>query len=180
VIAATTKSIARGQVISISEYSWDQAETHYFQTIEHQKASLYVAAAKCGGILGNAEPEVLDHLSNYGFNLGIAIQLGKDLSHLSNPASLSTRLVKNQIFFPISYLMQKLDECGQSENLKKILSTETISEKNINEIVLYFKKFQVEEYTQSRLNFYIQQAESSLIPLSHLKTNSLTNLAQNL
>jgi len=177
IIAETTKSIAEGQVLSISEYSWSDAEEHYFQTIENQKVSLYTAAAKCGGILGNASSAEIDALSKYGFHLGMVIQLSKDLKHLSNSKILKARLIKNHTFFPLRHLMQKLEEKGLQKNLKEILSFEEISIQHAKEIFSYFEKFHVEEYTKSHLDYHLQQTEKSLSPLSHLNLNFLISLA---
>ncbi len=177
-IAIATQSIARGQVLSISPFAWDSATNHYLKVIQNRKASLFVAAADSGAILGKAGIDAQKVLREYSLNLGIGVQLKKDLADADNLQILKARLNKNHIFFPLCYLMEVMQQNGKATLLKQILDCKELSEDHVQQIQLYFEEYHVYEHTSFCIQSYLQQAESALIDLNHLDITPLLRLAQ--
>ena len=62
-------------------------EDEHFDIIRRKTAYLFSGSAQIGGMLGNATPEEVRALREYGFNLGIAFQLMDDLLDFTGDAA---------------------------------------------------------------------------------------------
>ena len=62
-------------------------EDEHFDIIRRKTAYLFSGSAQIGGMLGNATPEQVRALREYGFNLGIAFQLMDDLLDFTGDAA---------------------------------------------------------------------------------------------
>ncbi|MBF0277827.1 MAG: polyprenyl synthetase family protein [SAR324 cluster bacterium] len=178
IIAQATQSIARGQVLSISPFSWDSAESHALEVIQNKKASLYKAAAKSGAVLGGADPEVQQALSQYGLNLGVGIQLKKDLAIVNDPHLFLSSLKIGHTLFPLCRLMEEMQLQNQQDALKQILDRDEISEHDLQKISSFFKQYQIFDYTRFQVNQYLQKSREALVPLKEMDPSILHKLAQ--
>ncbi len=177
-IAIATQSIARGQVLSISPFSWNAATNHYFKTIENMKASLFIAAAETGAALGNANADEQKLFRQYGLNLGIGVQLQQDLEDADKLSVLRARLNSNRMFFPLCCLMEMMRQNGKEPLLKKILDHKEVSADHSEQIQSYFQEYRVYEYTSSSITSCWQQVELTLAELDHLGISPLRQLAK--
>ena len=76
--AAGTTGVIAGQVEDI-QFAGSPTRDIINYVFQHKTADLFRAAVRLGGITGGASDEALQHLSNYGNNLGIAFQIIDDL-----------------------------------------------------------------------------------------------------
>ncbi len=178
IIAETTQSIARGQVLSISPFSWDEAESHALEIIRHKKASLQMAAAKSGAVLGEAPPEIQEALSQYGLNLGIGVELKKEMACIQEPARLLSALNIGHTSFPLCHLMQQMQAQNQQTALQEILEQKDLSMDHVQEIQSYFDQYQTLDYTRSQIQYYLEQSQLALAPLADLNPILLRRLTQ--
>ena len=80
IMADTTNAIAEGEVLQLLNcHDPDTTEARYLQVVEAKTARLFEAAARIGGVLGEAAEEVEQGLAGYGRHLGIAYQLVDDV-----------------------------------------------------------------------------------------------------
>ena len=87
VLADATNTIAEGEVLQLMNcHDPDVAEERYLSVIRRKTAKLFEAAARLGGILGGAAPEVEQGLADYGAHVGTAFQLTDDVLDYSGAA----------------------------------------------------------------------------------------------
>jgi len=80
ILSDATNIIAEGEVMQLMNcHNADVAVDQYLQVIRYKTAKLFEAAARLGGILGGAAPEVEESLASYGLHLGTAFQLIDDV-----------------------------------------------------------------------------------------------------
>ena len=80
VLSDATNIIAEGEVLQLMNcHDADVDEERYMQVIHYKTAKLFEAAARLGGIIGEAEAGVEAALASYGMHLGTAFQLVDDV-----------------------------------------------------------------------------------------------------
>jgi octaprenyl-diphosphate synthase len=80
VLSDATNVIAEGEVMQLMNcHNADIEVDQYLQVIRYKTAKLFEAAARLGGILGEASAELEAGLANYGMHLGTAFQLVDDV-----------------------------------------------------------------------------------------------------
>ena len=80
VLSDATNIIAEGEVMQLMNcHNADIEVDQYLQVIRYKTAKLFEAAARLGGILGKAGPDVEEALASYGMHLGTAFQLIDDV-----------------------------------------------------------------------------------------------------
>ena len=79
ILADTTNTIAAGEVLQLMQLG-DAAldESGYLRVIGDKTACLFAAAARLGGILQQADENILQQLFDFGFALGQAFQITDD------------------------------------------------------------------------------------------------------
>jgi len=83
VFADATVALVEGETLQAAAAKNGQLDREtYTRIIAKKTASLFAAATKLGGMLGNGTKEQIDALEQYGFNLGLAFQIVDDILDL--------------------------------------------------------------------------------------------------
>lgn len=112
VLADATNIIAEGEVLQLMNcHNADIEIDQYLQVIRFKTAKLFEAAARLGGILGDATPEIEAGLASYGMHLGTAFQLIDDVLDYSGEEAetgkhLGDDLAEGKPTLPLIYAMQ--------------------------------------------------------------------------
>ncbi len=112
VLADATNVIAEGEVLQLMNcHNADIEIQQYLQVIRFKTAKLFEAAARLGGILGDATPETEAGLASYGMHLGTAFQLIDDVLDYSGEETdtgkhLGDDLAEGKPTLPLIYAMQ--------------------------------------------------------------------------
>jgi octaprenyl-diphosphate synthase len=106
------------------------AEDEHFDIIRRKTAYLFSGCAQIGGLLGDATPEQVRALREYGFNLGIAFQLMDDLLDFTGDAAALGKPVggdlrDGKLTLPVIHLMQHGDAAARA------LITSVVEERNV-------------------------------------------------
>lgn len=88
IIAQAVVKMCAAEVQEMMGEGAARTEAEYFQIIAGKTAALMAAAAKVGGVAGEGAPEQLSALENYGYDLGMAFQIGDDLLDLYGDSSV--------------------------------------------------------------------------------------------
>jgi octaprenyl-diphosphate synthase len=124
----------------------------YFKIINMKTASLFASACKAGAVEAEASGEILDILSAYGREIGLAYQLADDLVDLENGEIIDSVIIP---------LLTRLENKKFDSNSLKVKSIEKKLLKNSDKI----KELYLEE-----INRHIKRAEqlskSDVIPPS--------------
>lgn len=113
VMSDATNVIAEGEVMQlINVRDVEVDESRYLQVIRYKTAKLFEAAARLGGILGQADPEIEEGLASYGMHLGTAFQIIDDVLDYSGAEAetgkhLGDDLAEGKTTLPLIYAMQR-------------------------------------------------------------------------
>ncbi|MCL5264275.1 MAG: polyprenyl synthetase family protein [Chloroflexi bacterium] len=107
--------------------SLEQTRHEYYRKIESKTAALFVAAAESGAILSNAPEDVVQSLSKYGYNLGMAFQIMDDILDFTGDERKLGKPVGNDlrqgtVTLPAIYL---LESRPNDHALRTILQSDT-------------------------------------------------------
>jgi len=79
-LSRATRRICEGQYLDMSlQGNLESDESRYYEMIEKKTAALFEASATVGGIIGRGSPEQIEHLREYGRDVGLAFQLIDDV-----------------------------------------------------------------------------------------------------
>lgn len=79
-LAATIGELCKGQVSELQTlYDVNRTEEQYYPSIAGKTASLFAAATRIGGLVGNYERDVIDGLTEFGRYYGMAFQVIDDI-----------------------------------------------------------------------------------------------------
>ena len=105
-------------------------EDEHFDIIRRKTAYLFSGSAQIGGMLGDATPEQVRALRDYGFNLGVAFQLMDDLLDFTGDAAALGKPVggdlrEGKLTLPVIRLMQVGDSRARA------LVTDIVRERSV-------------------------------------------------
>lgn len=128
VMADTTNAIAEGEVLQLlNARDPDVDEARYFKVIELKTAVLFRAAAALGAIASGAGDRVVEALSTYGLELGMAYQLADDIIDFTGDPAESGKAVGNDLVegkptLPLIHAL-KHGEQATSEAIRKVIAS---------------------------------------------------------
>ena len=93
ILANASATIAEGEVLQLTAaHDLKTTEETYFKVIRGKTAALFAAACEVGGVIAEADEDVITALRTYGDTLGIAFQIVDDLLDYGG---VSSQLGKN-------------------------------------------------------------------------------------
>jgi len=93
-LASAALQMCEGEILEMKVEA-DDSEVpleKYLLIVSKKTASLFEAAAKIGAKLASADEKVVEALSKYGFNMGIAYQIQDDILDWSNGSKIARRV----------------------------------------------------------------------------------------
>ncbi len=82
-LAATIGQLCQGQILELQDaFNLERTEERYAASIEGKTASLFATACRIGGIVAGHDRDVIDALTTYGRNYGMAFQIVDDVLDL--------------------------------------------------------------------------------------------------
>ncbi|MBX5450556.1 polyprenyl synthetase family protein [Thermogemmatispora sp.] len=137
----TVATVCEGTIMEmLSARRLDLTIQGYYEKISHKTACLIAACCKGGAILSEASDEEIQHLHEYGMNLGIAFQIiddvldyTEDQTTIGKPAGNDLR--QGLVTLPLIYALQSQPHNGHHQQVQLLLSGEGGSEEQIREIV---------------------------------------------
>jgi octaprenyl-diphosphate synthase len=129
IIAETTQKMCLGEMLQLSRrHCVSMSEEEYKEIIHLKTASLFETAMRLGAIQNNCEPALIEALSRYGLNLGMAFQMIDDCLDVAGEEnevgkSLGTDVNRGKMTLPCLELLKRLPSSEQAE-LKRLLAFE--------------------------------------------------------
>jgi len=114
VMADVCRQLCRGELREVeARYRLDLTEEGYLDIIRDKTASLIGGCSHSGAYLGGCAPGMVEHLTGFGVNVGLAFQIIDDCLDLTGDArhlgkSGLADLDKGTLSLPIIYLTQRL------------------------------------------------------------------------
>ena len=170
IIADTTNKIAEGEVLQlIAKNNPEFSEVSYMQVIESKTAILFQAAAQCGALLGNVEPDIEAALTEFGVRIGTAFQLVDDVLDYAGDASdlgknIGDDLAEGKPTLPLIYTME--NGAGSEKDLiREALKNEQLSEQILQDVIEIVRNSGGLEYTKNQAKTHAQAAQKRLAGL---------------
>jgi octaprenyl-diphosphate synthase len=164
-IAEASRSMCEGELRQIeSRGNYALTEQEYVDIIAGKTAALTACCCRLGAYYADAEPAVVESLTRYGLNLGIAFQIADDLLDvLGDEAivgkSLGTDLLKQKSTLPLIRLLSRAEAADRSE----LIALLTGSENHHRDVLrAWCDRSDALEYTREKAVWYARRASKEL------------------
>jgi octaprenyl-diphosphate synthase len=167
VLTETTTRMAEGQVLElVHTHNWNITRDEYMEIIASKTAALISAACACGAILSGAEKQAVNHLAQFGFNMGIAFQLVDDLLDYTSSTEVFGKPVgkdlrEGRITLPLIYTLSHLQE-AEIERLENLFKNRKAREKDYEELFALVRENGVVDRIRSEAKGYVEKAAGLL------------------
>jgi len=162
-----TAKMSEGELVQLSKKgSINMTMDDYIKIIRGKTAILMSAACKSGAVLGNASQKQEDALESFGLKFGYAFQMADDiLDYMAEEKKLGKSLGKDleegKITLPLIYLLQDTGT-DETEEIVKILKSETLTETDLAYILHLFHKHDTIEKSFNKANDILNEAKEEL------------------
>ena len=170
IIANTTNKIAEGEVLQlIAKNNPESSEASYMRVIESKTAILFQAAAQCGALLGNVEPDIEAALTEFGVRIGTAFQLVDDVLDYSGDAAdlgknIGDDLAEGKPTLPLIHAMENGTD-PEKDLIREALKSEELPEQMLQDVIKIVRNNGGLEYTKNQANTHAQAAQKCLASL---------------
>lgn len=184
-VTDAASKLAEGQVLEVMSSSnmLEVSEELCFGIIENKTASLIESCGRVGAILGGADEETKNALSQYGFYIGVAFQLVDDALDYSSTEKefgkgVGQDLVEGKMTLPLLYSLWRANETERDKVGEMFLGTDEFGKDDIAFARGLVERYRGVDLTIDTAKDFIHKARTavSALPDSPYK-NSLQMLA---
>ena len=177
-LASTYAELVEGQTKEIEiSYDLNHSIDDYMKVIEGKTASLIRTSAKLGAIASNADEEVVEALSNWGWNCGIIFQISDDLLDLTSTSEVLGKPAGNDLLEG-TYTLPVLIALNQNkEKFSEILQGISEGKIEVTEVLKEFKDPQIISETKDVINRYYNKSVEAIY---NLKNHELFSVLENI
>lgn len=163
-ISDATNTISEGEVQQLINLNRkDLSEDTYTEIITRKTATLFKVACRSGAMLGNPKPEIVQAMTSYGLNLGLAFQLVDDLIDYSpnTDKTCGQDLAEGKLTLPLIYAFEN----GNVSQVK-FLESSLCNSKAVAQVRELLETIGALAYTRNQAQHYAQQAYRQLEPIA--------------
>ena len=177
-LASTYAELVEGQTKEIEiSYDLNHSIDDYMKVIEGKTASLIRTSAKLGAIASNADEEVVEALSNWGWNCGIIFQISDDLLDLTSTSEVLGKPAGNDLLEG-TYTLPVLIALNQNkEKFSEILQGISEGKIEVTKVLKEFKDPQIISETKDVINRYYNKSVEAIY---NLKNHELFSVLENI
>ena len=178
VLNDTLARMVEGQFMELENtHNWYIKKDEYLDIISAKTAVLMSAACRCGAIIAGAEKRTVNHLSEFGLNLGIAFQLIDDILDYTSCEEdfgkpVGKDLKEGKITLPLIYTLSDLER-AEIDRLKDLFSNHRADDDDYKKLITKVRNSGIIERIRSDAKDYVDKAASFLdfFPRSSIKEN---------
>ena len=167
--ARTFERLVIGQIMeSQGPTTGEDPLAHYLQVIADKTASLISTSARFGALLSGASPEIVDTVTTFGEQIGVAFQLADDVIDISSDSKLSGKTPGTDLRegVPTFVTLNVLKSTNPADReLQRLLQGPIESEKVVAEVLAALRSHPALEESQAQLFQYANKARFALGPL---------------
>ena len=177
-LASTYAELVEGQTLEINlSYSTSHTIEDYMKVIEGKTASLIRTSAKLGSIASDADSDVVEALSSWGWNCGIIFQISDDILDLTSDSETLGKPAGNDILegtytLPVLVALQQ-DKDKYEEILSNVKEDSSKLEDALNE----FRDEKIIGECKDIVNHYFNKSIESIYSL---KSHELFPVLENI
>ena len=177
-LASTYAELVEGQTKEINlAFDMEHSIEDYLKVIEGKTASLIRTSARLGAMASNADSEVIDAISNWGWYCGIVFQISDDILDLTSDSETLGKPAGNDIMegtYTLPVLTAFNSDKTKYEDLVRSIHQ---GKNNIESLLNEFSNDEIIEKTRDVMNsFYKKSVES----INDLKNHDLFPILENI
>lgn len=167
VLNERTEQMVEGQFLELEQtHNWHIGKDEYLRIIIAKTGTLMSAACACGAAIAGASDEVMENLSGFGLNLGIAFQLIDDLLDYTSCQDtfgkpVGKDLREGKITLPLIYLLPDLDK-AEVDRLEYLFKSSKASDRDLERIIRMVRNNGIIGRIRSEAEVYVQKASNYL------------------
>jgi len=174
------KRMVEGQFLELEHtHDWEITKAEYMEIITAKTAALMAAACSSGALVAGADEKTVQHLGEFGSNLGIAFQLMDDLLDYTSSEEVFGKpvgkdLKEGKITLPLVYFVSELER-GEVERLAELFKSQKASDQDYEEVIRRVRGHEAIERVRSEASEYVARAGEllRLFPTSEVKQSLL-------
>jgi len=174
------KRMVEGQFLELEHtHNWEITKAEYMEIIKAKTAALMGAACSSGAMVAGADEKTVQHLGDFGSNLGIAFQLVDDLLDYTSSEEVFGKpvgkdLKEGKITLPLVYFLSELEK-GGVERLAELFKSQKATEQDYEDLIRRVRTHEAIERVRSEASGYVARAGEllSLFPASQVKEGLL-------
>lgn len=175
VFSRTAREVCEGQQLDMdyAGLSLDEVDKDaYLEMITLKTSVLLAASLQMGGILGGASEGNLNHIYEFGKNIGIAFQIHDDyLDAFGDPEKFGKQpggdILTNKKTF---LLIQAYDLCNKGLRTEIMSLLESSQENKVKRMLEIYRSCKIDEWAREEKNRFILQAREHLEKITVLST----------
>ncbi|MCX5879498.1 MAG: polyprenyl synthetase family protein [Deltaproteobacteria bacterium] len=174
------KRMVEGQFLELEHtHNWKISKAEYMEIITAKTAALMRAACNSGAMVAGADEKTVQHLGDFGSNLGIAFQLMDDLLDYTSSEEVFGKpvgkdLKEGKITLPLVYFVSELER-AEVERLAELFKSQKASDQDYQDLVRRVRVNGAIERVRSEASEYVARAGEllKLFPDSPVKQGLL-------
>jgi len=157
------KRMVEGQFLELEHtQNWKITKAEYVEIITAKTATLMGAACTSGAMVAGADEKTMQHLRDFGLNLGIAFQLMDDLMDYTSSEQafgkpVGKDLKEGKITLPLVYFVSELER-GEVERLADLFKTQKAGDKDYDDLIRRVRAHGAIERVRSEASEYVAKA----------------------
>ena len=161
--ASITEQMAQGELLQmLNQRNPDLTENDYFQIVNSKTAVLIQAACESGAILAESSPEIINLISNYGKNIGIAFQIADDILDYSAETKILGKQVgadlrEGKLTLPVIYTLKNANSSERSF-IEKVIQDVNFSNIEFEKLINIMNKYNSLTYCQNEAKKFVNKA----------------------
>ncbi|MGH2643240.1 MAG: polyprenyl synthetase family protein, partial [Chitinophagaceae bacterium] len=175
IFSKTAREVCEGQQLDMDYAALPLEEItmeSYLNMITLKTSVLLAGSLQMGGILGGGSEGNLDHLYNFGKNLGIAFQIQDDLlDAFGDPEKFGKQAGGDILENKKTFLLIKAWELSEGKQREEITALLTNNDPDkVGKIISIYCHFQLDEWAREKKKQFIEKARESLEKVAVLST----------
>ena len=168
-LARSTVSMTEAEVFQLElKRSGTTSEADYLRIITHKTASFISACCRIGALLGGSPPELIEALTRYGLDIGVAFQISDDsLDFVADQdrlgKAIGADLREGKRTLPLIAMLERARP-AELERVRALLRHRTLEPAELEEIRRLVLEHEGVEYARARAHAYAQAAKADLEP----------------
>ena len=167
-LASTYAELVEGQTKELNlAFDLDQNIDDYLAVIEGKTASLIRTSARLGSLASSADGEIVDALSNWGWNCGIIFQISDDILDLTSDSQTLGKPAGNDILegtYTLPVLIALNKDKGKYQELLTEIKEEKIDVKNVLD---EFTTKEIIDDSKEIINGYLNESVEAIFTLKN-------------
>ncbi|MFT5641411.1 MAG: octaprenyl-diphosphate synthase [Cyclobacteriaceae bacterium] len=182
IVSLAVKEMSEGELLQMEKArKLDITESIYYEIIQQKTASLITSCCRVGATSAGASEDVIDKMTEFGRNVGMAFQIKDDLFDygtyaIGKPTGIDIK--EKKMTLPLIYALNHSDR-SEKKRIMKLIKRGENDDKAVSEVISYVKASGGITYAIEVMNEYHNKAKEALegLPESAYKT-SLNQLVQ--